>query len=244
MQKEPDLLAPVKQFCQLFLDLLFPKKCLSCGKYGSFLCAKCADTIEKIQTPTCFECGKLTVGGKYCPNCKRRTASNLAGILIASKYDEGSVRKLVFGLKYEGFKEVASILGELLAGRIGEVFHLKQLEGFVVVPVPLHRFRQNTRGFNQSELIARYISKRMCLPGGVALRRIKKTESQVGLTKIKRKENVKNAFACIDPEFVIGKKVLLVDDVVTSGATMNEAAAALKAAGAKEVWGAAAARNI
>ena len=114
----------------------------------------------------------------------------------------------------------------------------------VIVPVPLHRNRLNLRGFNQSELLARYLSKRLDLPGCDALVRRLNTMNQVGLQREKRLSNLDGAFDCSDKEYILGKNIILVDDVVTTGATLNECAKVLKQFGAKKIVGVVLARNI
>ena len=114
----------------------------------------------------------------------------------------------------------------------------------VVIPVPLHKNRQDLRGFNQSELIARKLSKKLNLPGGCALARTKDTEAQVSLSREFRLTNLVGAFTCTDKEFITGKNILLVDDVATTLSTLNECARALKDAGAKKVWGIVVARRV
>lgn len=144
-------------------------------------------------------------------------------------------------MKYSGFTELAEPLAELIVEKI-TVFALKK--DFVIVPVPLHRYRESARGFNQSELLARHISKRLGLSGGNALERMKNTESQIKFTRKNREKNVSDIFRCIDDDLIRDSHILLVDDVSTTGATLIECAKTLKLAGAKSVYGAVVARNI
>lgn len=224
------------------LDLLYPKKCISCGKYGYFLCLDCVREIETVKTSLCPGCGKISENGKYCPRCASNKETIFAkGIIVAAHYDAGPVKEAIYHLKYLGYQDLAVDLSELIYERLKGVFDFKNT---VIVPVPLNQKRKNTRGFNQSELIARNLSKSLLLPGGDALKRVRDTRSQVGLRREERLENIRDAFVCDDVEFVSGKKVILVDDVTTTGATINECAKALKSAGAEEIWGVVVARNI
>lgn len=224
----------------LFLNTFFPKHCVGCGRYGSFLCFNCAKNIEKVMTSTCYFCGKITNGGKTCPNCRQKERSVLSGIILCANYKKGPVKEMIHQLKYNGILEYADMLGELMVERLrgklpkGEV---------VVVPVPLHRRRQGGRGFNQSELLARYVSKRLKLPGGLALSRIINTDPQVGKSGIYRKTNLAGAFIVDDIDLIKDKTVLLIDDVATTGSTLNECAKVLKSSGAKSVWGVVVARG-
>lgn len=225
---------------RFFLIIFFPARCVSCGSPGLIVCPQCLESIEKLSTSLCTECGKLTDLSTYCPNCRRKLETNLAGIYICARYDAGPIREIIYGLKYQGYLDIVPVIGELIVERIRDNLPKGEL---VVVPVPLHPRKKAIRGFNQAELIARYVSKRLDLKGGNALVRIKNTRSQVEFNRAKRLANMEGAFRCEDRGLVQGKIVLLVDDVVTTGATLNDCARALKEAGAKKIWGAVLARN-
>ncbi len=237
-----NLKSRTKLFYTFFLDFFFPVKCVNCGKYGEIICFDCAKEISVIRTSTCPECGRISANGQFCRACKGRHRDlALKGIVVATHYEGGPIKELIHCLKYSGYISLAEHLGELICGRVS---NLRDLKNFVVVPVPLHISRKNRRGFNQSELIARHVSAKLDLPGGDALARNQNTRPQAELPRAKRLINLEGAFSCQDAEFVEGKKVLLIDDVATTGATLNECAKALKNAGAKEVWGAVVAKNI
>lgn len=215
------------------MEIFFPKRCVGCGKYSTYLCTDCAKKIEQYTTPLCFECGRITENGQYCPQCKRKTKTKLNGIIACANYEVGPTREIIHHLKYSGFAELAEVLGEIICQRLGK-FAFKNA---VVVPVPLHKKREAERGYNQCELIARYVCKKFDVPGGCALARVKKSLPQVKLDRQKRLTNLLGAFACIDRELILGKNVLLIDDVTTTGATLSECAAVLMASGAKKVLG-------
>ena len=225
----------------LFLNLFFPKRCVGCGKAGEFVCVKCAGEIEIIKTATCSECGRINKLGQYCLGCKKKLDSVLTGLMISAKYDSGPTKEMIHHLKYSGFLELVPLLGELIVQRIK---HKMPRGKIVIVPVPLHKKRRLVRGFNQAELIARYVSKKLHLSGGDSLVRIKNTDTQINLSKEMRIENLANAFICEDREFVNGKTVLLIDDVTTTGTTLNECAKILRDAGARQVWGVVVAKRI
>lgn len=222
------------------LDIFFPKRCVQCGTFGGFVCFECVGKIEKYKTPTCPECGRITEFGQYCSRCKARTGTHLSGLIIAAKYEAGPVKEMVHHLKYSGITALADLLGELVVERLDGKLPKGDL---ITVPVPLHKKREAERGFNQSELLARYISKRLDIPGGIALLRMRRTESQVKLSGMERRRNLVGVFQCVDPELIDKKTVLLIDDVTTTGSTLNECAKVLKAAGAKAVWGVVVARG-
>ena len=225
----------------IFLDIVFPKRCVECGKEGSFVCYDCVEKIEVIKTVTCAICGKISRSGQFCAGCKTKWGLELSGLIVAASYDAGPTKEMIHHLKYSGFTELADSLSEMLY----QVIRKNMPKGdFVAVPVPLHRNREASRGFNQSELIVRNLSKKLHLHGGCALTRIKDTETQVNLNRELRKQNLSGAFVCKDKDLIKGKYVLLVDDVATTLTTLNECAKALKDAGAKKIWAAVVARRV
>ena len=151
---------------------------------------------------------------------------------------DGGVRDIVFDLKYRGIRALAPDMGELLARHLES----SRLAADLIVPVPLHRRRERERGYNQAALLAYELGRRTGLPVAAALRRTKDTPPQVAmLGPEKRRANIDGAFECVAD--VRDRRVLLIDDVVTTGSTMGACAAPLKAAGASNVWGLAFARQ-
>jgi len=234
--------APLLLILSFFLEIFFPKRCVDCGKPAKhFVCSDCINNIEKVRTSTCAECGKISQFGKFCQNCKKKNGTSLTGLISAARYESGPIKEMIHHLKYTGITSLSEVLGELMSERLER----EKIKGkLVVVPVPLHQKREFTRGFNQAELLARYISKRLNIPGGMALVRIKNTPSQVTLSGNLRKTNLVNVFRCDDTELIAGKTVLLIDDVTTTGSTLNECAKVLKQNGAKNVFGAVVARRV
>ena len=219
----------------------FPSFCVNCHRdqdlVNDFLCAGCNNKIELIKSPTCPACGKLNSAGQYCPNCRSKTA--LTGMIVAAKF-EGPVKELVHYLKYVKMQRIASMLGEMIIKRLS----ISDIRGdLVLVPVPLHICRRLKRGFNQSELIAKYISKKKQIPYTSVLKRVKNTPQQMKLNRKLRLKNLEGAFKCIKNSEIIGRTVLLVDDVSTTGATLNECAKVLRTAGAKQIFGLVVARG-
>jgi len=232
----------LRRIVSFFLEIFFPKRCVNCGMLAEhFVCAKCVKNIEKIKTSTCPACGKISQFSAFCKNCKSKNKAQLSGIITASRYETGPIKEMIHYLKYSGITSLAEALGELIAERLERELPRGSL---VVVPVPLHRKREFSRGFNQAELIARYISKRLNISGGMALSRIKNTPSQVTLPADLRRTNLINVFQCEDKEIIAGKTVLLVDDVSTTGSTLNECAKILKENGAKKVFGVVVAKRV
>ena len=220
------------------LDILFPKRCVSCGVFGKYICDTCFSKIEFFEKPICPICQRQAVGGETHPKCAGRF--RLDGLVVACNY-KGPIKLAIQKVKYKWVYDVEKILVELLASQIWK-FDLPQ--DSILVPVPLHKNRKNWRGFNQAEILAKTLAKKFNVNYCNLLIRIIETKTQVGLTRDERKENVKGAFSLRlsrHPELDSGsrfrdKNVILVDDVYTSGATMMEASKVLKGAGAKNVW--------
>ncbi len=225
----------------LFLDIFFPKVCVGCGLEGVYLCFDCAGRIERIQTPTCPECGRINRYGEFCQNCKRRLNLSLDGLIVSARYDQGPTKEMIHELKYGGLAELAPMLGELICQRLR--YKLPRGDLLWVVPVPLHPRKEKERGFNQAELLARYLSNELELHGSLALERTRYTDPQAKLSGTKRRTNITDAFRIADAESIEGKTILLVDDVATTLSTLNECAKVLKEAGAKKVWGVVVARG-
>ncbi|MCS7287000.1 MAG: ComF family protein [Anaerolineae bacterium] len=218
-------------FLDSILDLLFPPRCGGCGSWGKWFCDDCLKAIRFLKEPHCRFCGNPAEDWGICPSCAREPHS-LEGI-ISVAYFEGPIQKVVHLIKYQGKTALVSPLTELMASRI--LRNPVQAEG--IIPVPLHPSRYRERGFNQSALLAEGLSKHLGIPVlDGALERIRYTRPQVGLNAQERKENVKGAFRA-NPFKVAGKNLIVVDDVCTTGATLEECGVALKEAGAKRVWG-------
>ncbi len=192
------------------LDLVFPPVCVHCERVGSLLCPHCVAAIRPAAP---------------------RTLPGIDGIWLAGQYEE-AIRDAVHALKYHGQTRLGPVLGDLLA----DAFAGAVPEVDLVVGVPLSEQRLRERGYNQAKLIAQRISERLAIPEEpTALRRIKQTQSQVELNADERRRNVAGAFAA-DPPVVRGKSVLVIDDVLTTGATMTACMTALRAAGAVHVY--------
>jgi len=209
-----------------FLDFLFPQKCLNCGIRGVIICNKC---LMSFPPPLILN----------VPNGRNTFA--------ATSYDDEIVKKIIWLLKYKGVRTLAKPLADLIFSRLRDEMPqlLKNPGGMVIIPIPLSRKRLKERGYNQAELISRFLSDKMSvrfLPD--VLYKKKDTISQVEIKdRKKRLENVKGVFAVKNPEAVKNKVVILIDDVTTTGATLNEASHILKQSGAKKVVGVVAARG-
>jgi len=209
------------------LDFLFPRWCIGCGKEGEFLCSSCRQQLPRITPPVCPRCGRPQSSGILCPNC------------VTWQAEIDGIRS--HELKYRNLRALAVTLARLLH----DYLVASPVPGEVLVPVPLHHKRLRERGYNQSSLLAHELGKLTNLPVvDDCLIRQRHMPPQARTSSVdERRSNVAGAFACRDRR-LRDKQVLLVDDVSTSGATLNACAEALKAGGASAVWGLVLAREI
>ena len=218
---------------KIIYDFIFPKKCVGCGEEGFWLCKECFGKIVQVKALFCPYCYKLTPLGQYCSRCRRYY--NLTGVIIAAHY-ENPLKEAIHKFKYDRIRELAEPLAELLIERLQLGFPRGDL---VLVPIPLTKRRQLERGFNQAKILAKKVAGEfeIDLVDNVLIR-IKERPAQVKLKGRERRENVKGIFAVRgDIGQIKNKTVLLVDDVFTTGATLNEAAKVLRQAGARNIWG-------
>jgi len=217
------------------LDLLFPPRCALCGRHGPALCDDCALALPRANPPRCPHCWSPQRPGWGCRRCGEPASGGLALEGLRSPYVfQAGARELVHALKYNYHSALASPMGELMARYLlGE-----SLLADVLVPVPLHPRRQRVRGYNQSFLLAREVSRRLDLPlaAGALVRRRDTPPQARAVEADARRRNVAGAFDC-RPGAVAGRRVLLVDDVTTTGATLDACARVLLAeGGASSVW--------
>jgi ComF family protein len=218
---------------QSLLDLLFPPNCISCKAANSWLCQTCLSRILFITSPVCQRCGTPIGIEAACRQCKNNPLQALDGIRAASFFENNPIRPAIHFLKYRNHKAVASILATILA----EAYRRYELAADVIVPVPLHPSRLRERGYNQSELLARALGAILVLPVDTStLQRTRQTKSQMTLDAYERHQNVAEAFACSNAT-LSGQRVLLIDDVCTTGSTLEVCAHALKQSGVASVWG-------
>ena len=221
------------------VDFFFPRQCVGCGKVGDFICVSCSKHLHRLILPLCQKCGKPEPSGVYCPECWKKQSS--VDVIRSVFIFEGTIRSAVHALKYQNLYAISGCLGELMARYYKEY----GLTGDFLLPVPLHEKRTRDRGYNQSELLAREISKIIHVPVKQRLiTRVKDTKPQARTSVAEeRRKNVDSAFLCKNNE-VAGKNIVVIDDVCTSGATLEACATALKTAGAKHITGFTLAREI
>ncbi|MDD5589860.1 MAG: double zinc ribbon domain-containing protein [Candidatus Portnoybacteria bacterium] len=233
----------LKKSFRYFIDSIFPKHCLSCGLEGSHVCADCFSKIPIMTSQTCFICGRRSPDMKVCSNCKEKNNFVLDGVLVVSDWRNLLVRQIVYECKYRFVRELAQTMAEIISRFLKNNFppSWKNNEIFII-PIPLHRRRHVWRGFNQAEIIAKKIAAELSLsmPKNLIQRR-RHTSPQADIHNfLARAKNVSGAFAInkkLNPEAIKNKIVVLIDDVSTTGSTLNECALILKKFRPKEIWG-------
>jgi ComF family protein len=220
-----------------FLNLLFPKTCLSCGRWGKYICDSCNSRFRPILKDGCVYCDRISFYGKTHDKCCRK--------------DEIDGFMAVWYLNFTLYEIIKKIKYKLITDSFKELYYLivnncwdskftnfsKDFSNFYIQPIPLHKDRYLKRGFNQSKFIGVIFSKITGYPLIDVLSRIKKTDSQArSSSRMARYFNIKKAFYVKDKQKVKGKNIILVDDIYTTGNTVKEACRTLKKAGAKKVF--------
>lgn len=224
-----------------FLGLIFPSRCLICEAplHPMRECPLCPEHLRQIRVvepPVCSRCGRKMSGKSVealvCAECRSRTTYHDSGYSACAFADP--LRELIHLFKYRKKRYLASFLARLLVDYLRE--H-PDISGYdAIIPVPLHWRRRWTRGFNQALDLARPLSKHFGIPVMKGnLRRVRYTKPQVRLVSKERESNIRNAFRTRSPTQLAGKRLILLDDVITSGATLNECSRVLKRAGASWV---------
>jgi ComF family protein len=216
-------------FRNRFFDLVFPPRCVDCRRVGTWLCAECLSRVPLVEHPLCSCCGGAVAADGLCARC--RTSPLQVERIRSVVYFEGAVREAIHQFKYNGRTALVEPLVDLMVA-----YWMKHpMSVDVVVPVPLHAARLRERGYNQAALLARELARRIGLPlNERVLMRQRATSPQVGLDATQRRENVRAAFSCSGNDLA-GRRVLLIDDVCTTGATLEACAVALHEGGADSV---------
>lgn len=247
---------------------LFPSDCRICGTpliniSRLPVCRECISQIHSLSVTVCEICGEgiaspYVLNGQsekpLCGLCRQAEPPYEKAVAYGSY--SGNLRELIHLLKYEQVRPATRLLGRMLAEVIMSIENLFPAEGVIVVPVPLHTSKRRQRAFNQAETITRAalsVLKKQRINNADALQlllktnvleRCRATQSQIGLTRPQRQENMRGAFRVVHPEVIHGRSVLLIDDVVTTGTTVSECARILRKAGASKVYVASVARTL
>lgn len=228
-----------KNIKQGAIECLFPTNCLNCQADGEILCEDCFSTIEIIDQSYCHICKKRKPFKVF--RCLSGCRSPLFHLFFATAYKKDTlIEKIIHRFKYPPFiKNLDAVLAKIISVHF-ELIKLEQdfFKDFIIIPIPLHIKKIKKRGFNQSTEIAKKIFPTSVFLALDVLKRVRNTIPQIEIKdKQGKKNNVKDVFQCVDSTFVQNKTILLIDDVYTTGATMEECAKVLKNAGAKRIFG-------
>lgn len=230
----------MKRIFSALINMILPPRCINCGTILSEkngLCGQCFNKIHFISEPLCHRCGRpLDENNAHqscCGECLRQKKPLISIKRAVFIYDENS-KKMILDFKFYDKTSSAETLAHMLSGAGRDIWaHSPDL----LIPVPLHRSRLIKRRYNQSALLAKYLSKITQIPTDYAsLIRQENTIPQAQLSQKQRKQNLKHAFSVKNPQKIKGKSVVLIDDVSTTGSTLSECARALKKAGVKDIY--------
>lgn len=219
-----------------FLDLIFPKMCLNCGKSGDYICRACLEKVKTVK-PICPECQKPSVDGRVHFRCIK--PQGMDGLISIWDYD-GVIRKAILSLKYKFALDISRELSLLFLEflKLHTTYYILPATG-VLVSIPTARLRENWRGFNQAEEIGKQVAEGLGLQFNSEL--LIRKKSAVPQTELKGKERVSNiqGVFSVSPNILVSEypSIFLFDDVWTTGSTLKEAAKVLKRKGVKSVWG-------
>jgi ComF family protein len=221
---------PLNLWLQHLLELVFPARCFGCGASGAFWCQACNGLVVRLTGRLCPACGEPVRDNAACVRCRRSPFP--FPVRSVARY-QGPLARALVQLKYRPSTEMAAVMAGWLEGLVLQEGWTPQ----IVVPVPLGRMRQRQRGYNQVALIARSLAGSLGIDfRPEAIQRIRETRSQVGLDAEARRTNVQGAFQA-KPQDVQNSTVCLVDDLMTTGATLVSCAEALRLAGCRQVLG-------
>lgn len=227
-------LSTVQQLLKFILDLFFPPQCVGCKATTDYFCVDCEAKLTYITPPICNKCGYPNLdSASSCYQCQIHPLEYMDAIRSVAFFEKGPFRSAIHKFKYQNNQVLSKSFARLLA----KFYTASDLNVDIILPVPLHKSRYKERGYNQSNLLAVELSKLLNKKtSNKILLRHTATKSQMTLNAQERKTNVKNAFTCCS-DLLAGKAVLLIDDVCTTGATLDACAQALKKVNASMVYG-------
>lgn len=224
-----------------FVDFLFPERCLGCTRSGTRLCAICLKSIPLHHEMHCPGCSSLAPYGALCETCKRLSEWHLDGLMVIAPYKHDSLlQHVIQELKYHHAFPLASLLSHWMSAFLLKMKMHDFLKDFLIQPVPLHTKRLQERSYNQADQLAHGLSQSLHLPMVDWIERHRYTQPQAQLSRAERLTNITSAFSFKSnslQSIQLNKKIVLVDDVCSTGATLNECAKILKSNGVAVVWG-------
>lgn len=215
----------LKQLVANFLDYLWPRFCLGCKQEGSFCCNQCKNNIRLL--PLDYQAWVETKNFAF-DHC-----------YVCLNYSDKLTQNLIKSFKYNYLKNLQTILADILTAQIKKL----NLEQAIITNVPLHYKKKRKRGFDQTEILAKQVAKNLNYEYLKLIKRVKNTSPQAELSKLEREDNVKDAFKLDQAHKITGKTIILIDDVVTTGSTLHEAASKIKTANPSKVLAVVLAKN-
>lgn len=231
------------------LSVIFPLNCLGCNQSGLLVCEKCLNSIDSLEFQECPGCRRRSVRGIFCgEKCRQRLFADgccFNQLIVCSRYDKnGLLKKIIERFKYKFTEELSGVLSGMIVLQAEKLFKKNDQDSAKmavetwIVPVPLHKKRRKERGYNQAELLSLGLVDSFGWKIVRLLKRTFYTQPQAHLSRKERLKNLKDAFVLrkgVDGSFLAGKRIVLTDDVCTTGSTLNECAKVLKKAGAEEI---------
>lgn len=223
--------------------MIYPPRCPICDEIVEDverrIHKKCEERLVKIEGATCMQCGRplMTECAEYCFDCARKKRCG-SGVTYEQGKSlilyQGPMKKSMYRFKYANKREYSQYYAQLAVDLVGEWMMERQIE--TIVPVPMFSKKQRQRGYNQAEVFAKALSRRIGIPANMKLvRRVRNTTPMKELDDVERKNNLKNAFQ-IQQFIVKYKRILLVDDIYTTGSTVGEVSRVLKEAGVEKIY--------
>lgn len=227
----------IRKTTETVIQLLFPQRCPVCDRivrpYGKKICPECRPKLRVAAAPWCMRCGKKLSGEReFCSDCRRKEHRYDRARTL---YEYGSVAPSIYRFKYGGRQEYGEFFGEEMGRYLGDFIRRAQPDA--IVPVPLHRSKLKNRGYNQAACLAGALGRTLDLPVEEKLvKRVKNTIPMKRLNPVERQNNLKKAFIIGQNDVKLYDRIILVDDIYTTGTTLDEIAGLLKAHGVSEVY--------
>ena len=224
-------------FCGMLLDLFYPRRCPVCDKavkpFGNLICGECESKIKYVRTPCCQKCGKELKDKRavFCHDCAHREHIYDSGMAL---FAYQSVADSIYRFKYKGRQEYAAYYAERMARILGK--KILRLRPDALVPVPIHAEKKRLRGYNQAEAIARELGRLLHIPVETKLvKRVRKTKPMKDLSAQERQNNLKRAFKICKNDVKLNT-IIIIDDIYTTGSTIDAMAGELRHAGIKHIY--------
>lgn len=218
------------------VEFIYPRRCISCESIfefseEEFICFKCSEKFKNLKSKRCQKCGRVINRDGKCRICNEKGNIYFDKGFSVFIY-KGEIRESVKRFKYSGLYRYGDVYGKIMRDFAKNNIEMKY---DYITGVPLHISKFISRGYNQSDILARFLGKAFGIESKSLLKRVKNTKPQNNMDRLNRRKNIKNAFKMKKNAEVKGKDILIVDDIFTTGATINECAKVLKRAGARKV---------